>query len=296
MIFRGVFGAGGDLVYALWIETTMSSIHLPRDVTDYILDYLHDDPFTLMQCCLVSRSWIHGSRKHLFGQVSFNSSTLPEKWERAFPNPLNSPAFYTRRLVVNGPKVFAKASGKCDWTQAFSRVVELKIWSCTDNPRFHFPSQVLIILEPLCIAVAPLLPSHILKIVRSRPLLEDLSITGSVRDDSDDACAVSQPSTSPPLTGTFQNLWTRGIGPILRELLALPNGVRFRNIDCTWYIERDLRWVKALVDGCADTLQYVRLHRKIIGEFFIPSPFWDQLASLNQSCARGISCESDRLL
>ncbi|KAF9789285.1 hypothetical protein BJ322DRAFT_1041750, partial [Thelephora terrestris] len=201
-------------------------------ITDYILDHLHDEPETLMQCCLVSRSWIQASRKHLFGQVSFNSPTLLERWERAFPDPLNSPALYTRHLVVNGPNVFAKVPGECDWTQAFSRVVNLEMWSFA----------------------APLLPSHVLKIVCSLPLLEDLSISGYMRDDSDDACPVSQPSTSPPLTGTFQNRWTRGIGPTLRESLALPNGVRFRNIDCTWYIERDLRWIKALVDGCADTL------------------------------------------
>jgi hypothetical protein len=215
----------GDLRHALSIETVMSSFHLPQEITDHILDHLHDETETLRQCSLVSRSWIQGSRKHLFCQVSFGSSLLLKRWEKAFPNPLNSPGFYIRRLVVNSPEVFANVSGEYDWTQAFSRVVELEMWSCTNNPRFHFLLQLLIISERLCIAVAPLLPSHILKIVRSLPLLEDLSITGSVRDDSDDACAVSQPSTSPPLTGTFQNLWTRGIGPILRELLALPNGV-----------------------------------------------------------------------
>jgi hypothetical protein len=126
----------------------MSSFHLPQEITDYILDHLHDEPETLRQCCLVSRSWIQGSRKNLFGLVIFNSSTLLERWERAFPNPLNSPAFYTRRLVANDREVFLKVPGELKWTQAFSRVMELEMWSCTNNPRFHFLLQLLIISNP----------------------------------------------------------------------------------------------------------------------------------------------------
>jgi hypothetical protein len=114
----------------------MSSFHLPQDITDYILDHLHDQPETLMQCCLVSRSWIQASRKHLFGQVSFNSSTLLERWERAFPDPLNSPVIHTCHLVVNGPNVFAKVPGECDWTQAFSRVGHVVLY---EQPTFSLP-------------------------------------------------------------------------------------------------------------------------------------------------------------
>ncbi|KAF9789288.1 hypothetical protein BJ322DRAFT_975360, partial [Thelephora terrestris] len=50
-------------------ETLMSDSRLPQEITDYILDLLHDEPKTLRQCCLVSRSWTPRTRKHIFGTV-----------------------------------------------------------------------------------------------------------------------------------------------------------------------------------------------------------------------------------
>ena len=39
---------------------------LPREVTDYVIDFLHGDPTTLRACTLVSRAWLPSSRFHLF--------------------------------------------------------------------------------------------------------------------------------------------------------------------------------------------------------------------------------------
>ncbi|KAF9645264.1 hypothetical protein BDM02DRAFT_3073690, partial [Thelephora ganbajun] len=55
-------------------QTTMSSphqSHLPPEILDYIVDLLHDEPETLKQCCLVSKSWVSRTRKHLFANVEF---------------------------------------------------------------------------------------------------------------------------------------------------------------------------------------------------------------------------------
>ncbi|KAF9642570.1 hypothetical protein BDM02DRAFT_3105483, partial [Thelephora ganbajun] len=49
----------------------MSDPHLPPEVCDYIVDLLHNKPDTLGWCCLVSRSWIPRTRKHLFADIKF---------------------------------------------------------------------------------------------------------------------------------------------------------------------------------------------------------------------------------
>ncbi|KAF9789289.1 hypothetical protein BJ322DRAFT_1177224, partial [Thelephora terrestris] len=109
-----------------------------------------------------------------------------------------------------------------------------------------------------------LLPSQVSKLICSLPFLEDLDITcykvGSY--DCDNDTPLRYPA-SPPLTGTLELCWARGIESTARQLLDLPNGIHFRLLDCMWYREDDLQWINTLVDGCADTLHYccIRVER-----------------------------------
>ncbi|KAF9642961.1 hypothetical protein BDM02DRAFT_3104213, partial [Thelephora ganbajun] len=55
-------------------QTTMSNPHkphLPPEILDYIVDFLYNEPETLKQCCLVSKSWVPRTRKHLFADINF---------------------------------------------------------------------------------------------------------------------------------------------------------------------------------------------------------------------------------
>ncbi|PCH40277.1 hypothetical protein WOLCODRAFT_136760 [Wolfiporia cocos MD-104 SS10] len=42
---------------------------LPAELCDRIVDFLHDDPYTLAACCLTCRSWVPASRHHLFYNI-----------------------------------------------------------------------------------------------------------------------------------------------------------------------------------------------------------------------------------
>ncbi|OCH84290.1 hypothetical protein OBBRIDRAFT_741816, partial [Obba rivulosa] len=51
----------------------MSRTHserLPPELTDTIIDFLHDDDAALRACSLTCRAWLRSSRTHLFGSVS----------------------------------------------------------------------------------------------------------------------------------------------------------------------------------------------------------------------------------
>lgn len=45
----------------------LKPVYLPQELVDYVLDFLHDDACSLIQCSLVSHSFVPGSRFHLFG-------------------------------------------------------------------------------------------------------------------------------------------------------------------------------------------------------------------------------------
>ncbi|TFK87249.1 hypothetical protein K466DRAFT_565502 [Polyporus arcularius HHB13444] len=45
----------------------------PAEVTDMIIDYLHNCPYMLKRCSLVCRDWTASSRYHLFYTISFSS-------------------------------------------------------------------------------------------------------------------------------------------------------------------------------------------------------------------------------
>ena len=40
-------------------------MHLAQELVDYIIDFLHDDPRTLTQACLVSSAWVGRTRTHI---------------------------------------------------------------------------------------------------------------------------------------------------------------------------------------------------------------------------------------
>ena len=117
----------------------MAIPRLPPEISQYIIDILHNAPRTLKQCCLVSKSWVPRAWKHIFGQIYFNCSADLEAWKRAFPDPANSPACYTRLLSIDCVEVVTAADAEeGGWIRAFSKVVRrLEVWS--DGARtLHF--------------------------------------------------------------------------------------------------------------------------------------------------------------
>jgi len=60
-------------------ETGHAQRELPPELTDRIIDFLHNEPGALATCSLVARSWTPASRYHRFSSVRLISN---EDWER----------------------------------------------------------------------------------------------------------------------------------------------------------------------------------------------------------------------
>ena len=86
------------------MRITMSR-SLPPELLDLITDHLHDELAAFKVCCVVSKSWISRTRKHLFAHIQFRLPKHPiELRKQAFPDPSNSLARYTRTVSFLEPE------------------------------------------------------------------------------------------------------------------------------------------------------------------------------------------------
>ena len=241
----------------------MSTPYLPAELLDHIIDHLHDTRDALRSCCLVSKSWIPRTRKHLFADLSFYAEENLESWKKTFPNPSTSPSRYTETLRIDCPHVVTVADAEPGgWIRDFIHVAHL-ILSNYDGRRdsllpFHGFSPVL-----KSIHVELDFPPLTLDLVLSFPLLEDLSVTfyamGIDNDDgSDGSSTIIQPSNPPMLTGSL-NLAITGLKPFIRQILSQPSGINFRKFTATWTHEGDILPTAALVEKCSHSLESLNI-------------------------------------
>ena len=253
--------------FDLLTGTVMSDPYLLPEIFDYIVDILHDKPDTLRQCCLVSKSWVPRTRKHLFAAVAFLTEKHLGSWKEVFPDLSTSPAHYTKILFVACPQVITAADADAGgWIRGFSRVVYLVVRTLpTDSPPSLVPLHGLSpVMKSLRVSVPTLPSSRIINLVLSFPLLEDLRLTvttppGISADDDDDGfgrlSTAAQPSSPPILTGSLELSMEGGMGPFIHQLLALPGGIHFRKFAFKWFHEEDPLMATALVEGCSHALE-----------------------------------------
>lgn len=256
------------------METISRYPNLPPEILDYIVDLLHKNPEALHRCCLVSKSWVPRTRKHLFANIKFGSDDNLNSWKRNFPDPMNSPAHHARTLTVECNPGDPEESS---WIQGFSRVERLVVdstWVTLDIACIlRLPFHTLAPSLKSIIVVSLLLPSQqIFDLIRSLLALEDLTL---ICDNVLHANVLNRPpvvpSVSPALTGTLDLFVFDGLARVLRPLLCLPGGLRFRRLELAWCGKPDLPWVTELMTACSDTLEYLDIGCEVYGEFDLVS-------------------------
>jgi hypothetical protein len=239
------------------------SSSLPPEILDLITDHLRDKPTTLKACCLVSKSWIQRTRKHLFACVKFHPTDSPiELWKKTFPDPPNSPACHTRHLSIYDLSVVTAADADAGgWIRTFHNVEHLHL-ECLSME--HQASLVPFHGLPLTLKSLSLraISSEVLDLICSFPLLEDLRLS-SPRCRSG---AWNTPPTSPKLTGSLDLRAIWGIRPVIHRLLDLPDGLHFARVMVMCRTE-DAKLTTDLVSRCSDTLEYLEVSYYAPGAF-----------------------------
>jgi len=236
------------------------SCPLPPEILDLVVDHLHDKPTMLKTCCVISKSWIQRTRRHLFAGVEFdNSESEIELWKKAFPDPSNSPAHHTRSLLVHG--ALAADADVGNWISAFHNVEHLLLSYMDRNSLFPFYGLSSAI-RSLRLIIVPL----DVDLICSFPLLEDLALVPSPMEDED---GWKVPLTSPKLTGTLDLEMYGRSSALTRRLLVLPGGLRFSKI-IVMFPGKDAKSVTDLVSRCSDTLEFLTLDLHPQGAFLQP--------------------------
>ena len=245
----------------------MSNPYLPQEILDDITDILHNDRDALKRCCLVSKSWVPRTQKHLSADIKFKFENY-DKWKKTFPDPTNSPAHHTHILTVEGSLLSAVDDS---WIQGFSYVEELIVNGFSAGSKtaalsfapFHrlAPS-----LTALYLSFMHLPYIQTFDLIGSLPLLENLGLTGDkiITNDDDESDGPDElPNVvSPipqPLSGALEVFLSFGTRATLRRLLDLPGGLHFRELDLSWYGGRDLPNVAEMVVACSDTLEHLQI-------------------------------------
>lgn len=239
----------------------MSNHRIPPEICDHIIDFLQDNPETLKQCCLVSKSWVSRTREHLFAVVMFRTPDDLEVWKKIFPDPSNSPAHHTHTLSVKCLKaITAVDAANGGWIPTFSCVASLKTFS---PPRDNLGmtnlapfSKFSPTLKSLSVILCSFIPSQAIDLIYYFPLLEDLTLIGN-NSVFEEPQAVSSSATSPPLTGTLELRLAPGFARMVNRLLDLPNGLHFQKLTLAPSKEEGLPPVGKLVEVCSETLEHL---------------------------------------
>ena len=263
-----------------FLTTIMSTPRLPAELLDHVVDDLRSTNDALKNCCLVSKSWIPRTRQHLFYSVDLSTVAILQSWKQTFPNPSTSPAYYTKLLVIRCPQVVTVVDAEDGgWLSAFSRVEclvivipivgELKI----SLAPFYGLSPVTKSLRVVLAAFQSRpSPSRVFDFICSFPLLEDLSVDACERfanpDGSDGQQTPVQIPNPPKFSGLLELSLAGGLNPFIGRFLSLPSDLHFRILTLTCANEGDISLVKAMVDKCCHTLEYLRIYDRLPGVFF----------------------------
>ena len=224
---------------------------LPPEILDLVVAHLHTELTTLKACCVVSKSWIHRTRIHLFAHIKFDTSNCDiERWKKAFPDSSSSPAHHTRHLLIRGLSAVTAADAG-GWIRAFHNLVHLQLEGVGGGEGvslipFYGLSPTLRSLN--LIYTSP----GVLDLICSFPLLEDLGLVSP----SEGSHVRNTPLTSPKLTGSLDLSMLGGIHPVARRLLSLPNGLHFTKITAAC-IDEGIHPVRDLVSRCSGTLESI---------------------------------------
>ena len=250
--------------------TAMSeNAYLPPEILDLIADLMHDDPDALKKCCLVSKSWIPRTRRHLFAEITFYTARDMKSWKRVFPGPSISPARYTKSLVVSPHIVGTEGAEAGNWIKGFSRVVHLGV---DDKATYVDKSEVSLlffhgfspVVNSLRLQFMVIPSSRIFDLILSFPLLEDLSIVVHDKsiddgDDSNKPPAIVHSSNPPILTGSLELCSNGGLEYITRRLLSQPGSIHFRELTSTLFEVGDPSSTTALVEECSHTIETLEI-------------------------------------
>ena len=246
------------------IDFRLPKMYLAQELVDYIIDFLHDDPITLRQVSLVSRSWAGRTRIHL-GETLKITRPIPLSSNTSHLPPLSG---YVKTLHFTWPSNTTDPSTILDCFEQ-SEPRTLSIHSCElralDEQAIrrcftNFPCPSITALELHSISSTH---ETLLILLSLFPNVDDLTISvnrwsgrGAPNENT-----IIQRIPHPPLRGSFKLLDPPGQGyrgfqrgKPLRTIAALP--LQFKTVSLNAE-EQSRRDVSIFLNSCSKTVKKV---------------------------------------
>ena len=247
-------------------------MHLPQELVDYIIDFLHDDSRTLIQASRVSRAWVGRTRSHLCEPLKITLLKLFSLDLSHLP-PLCG---YVKALHLTWPEVVIDSSAVLGcFEQSGPRILALHSCEQSDLDEqtirrsfAKFPCASITTLE--LHEVSPIYRT-LLVLLSLFPNVDDLTISVIRRwtDLWENNDGVLQHISPPRLRGSFKffdppdhGRWDFHRGTLLRTLSALP--LRFQTVSLDGG-EQSGKEISTLLNSCSETVRKVfvgTLYRK----------------------------------
>lgn len=245
---------------------------VPQELVYEILDRIAKETATLRSCSLVAKSWIYPSRRHLFNSL-FLTATDVVKWNKAFPNPEDSPAVHVRDLsfCYIQPDVPIDFAGRMPH---FSNVQKLTLIGrvATDSTFISALGQLPPSTRSLDITFTRVLTTHIISVIQQLPNLDNLSLMSS-----------EWGGTIPPGAGKLIQSRLSGKLRLRRKfahrdllimLMEVPAGSQFAEVEIRDSSMNCFPAALKLVGACQDTLAKLHFSTHVQGNFtpsYIPN-------------------------
>jgi len=235
---------------------------LPPEIFDLVIDHLRGETATLRVCCLVSKSWVPRTRKHLFAHIKFYAQKSHiERWKEIFPDPSNSPAYHARNLSIRGvPTIVTADADAGGWIHTFHCAANFNLDTLgRDDSRVALSllRGLSPTLKSLTLTYTSIPPSEVFNFVCSFPLLEDLALLS--RGHEGTVGGWRAPLASPKFTGSLYLGMKCGIRSTVHRLLDLPGGLHFSKITVLC-LKEDVESTTDLLSRCSGTLEYLRIY------------------------------------
>ena len=265
-----------SVLLVLLVPVTPSKMtvpYLPLEIIEEIIDVLTGDTKNLLSCSLVSTSWIHRSRRHLFADIKLHSLSDFQLW---FKTGLGSSSKHVRGLDLaqdEVPKWIVPDSlaGIFNDFTSFHNVQSLSL-SGLDLTLFdehsltrsfgHFSEH----LTSLSVTGMTVHPDALLFFICMFPRLDNIKLEHLTMGDP--TIPYRKPTVTPRFRGKLALSGLKSHGtPMIAPFVDPPLSMAFEDVcvvDCRFETPKPL---KDLFVACQATMKKIKVSKIFLGEF-----------------------------
>ena len=252
--------------------------YLPVELVDEIIDGLAGDTKSLLSCSLVSFSWVHRSRCHLFADLKLHSLPAFRSW---FFTGLKSTSNHVRSLDLSQDDelkwiVPDSLSEIYNEFSAFRNVESLSITNLDltlfdEHSLTHFFDHFSGTLTSLSVKGLTVHPDTLLFFLCMFPKLDDLKLDHVEMGKA--TVPFRQPTVTPRFRGklALSNIKCNGTS-LLAPFLDPPIPLAFEDVCVTDSRFENPQPLKDLFAACQETMKKIKVSKIFLGESSLRSP------------------------